>query len=51
MDYNLFETVKRIWALGKCAIEIIYIFYLFSYLCVKLVDLPSPSAYFKFAKL
>ena len=32
MDYNLFETVKRIWALGKCAIEIIYIFYLFIYL-------------------
>ena len=24
MDYNLFDTVKRIWAFGKCAIEIIY---------------------------
>ena len=25
MDYNLFGTVKRIWALGKCAIEINYL--------------------------
>ena len=25
MDYNLFDTVKRIWALGKCAIEINYL--------------------------
>ena len=25
MDYNLFDTVKRIWILGKCAIEIIYL--------------------------
>ena len=31
MDYNLFETLKRIWALGKCAIEIIYLSYLFIY--------------------
>ena len=29
MDYNLFDTVKRIWALGKCAIEIIYLLLLF----------------------
>ena len=27
MDYNLFDTVKRIWALGKCAIEIIYLLF------------------------
>ena len=29
MDYNLFGTVKRIWAFGKCAIEINYLLLLF----------------------
>mgnify|MGYP006973395964 CR=1 FL=1 len=33
MDYNLFDTVKRIWALGKCAIEIIYLFIIYCYSC------------------
>ena len=31
MDYNLFGTVKRIWALGKCAIEINYLLLLLYY--------------------
>ena len=31
IDYNIFDIVKRIWALGKCAIEINYLLLLFFY--------------------
>ena len=31
IDYNIFDTVKRIWALGKCTIEINYLLLLYSY--------------------
>ena len=33
MDYNLFDTVQHIWALGKCAIEIIYLLLLLLLFC------------------
>ena len=31
IDCNIFDTVKRIWALGKCAMEMNYLLLLYSY--------------------
>ena len=39
MDYNLFDTVKRIWALGKCAIEINYLLLLLLLLLLFIIRL------------